>query len=218
MNACNLMIFGDSYSTYGGYIPEGYGTYYCKDGREDGAPASKMAFEDTWWAKLIADKGFHLVRNDSWTGATICHTGYDGADCSKTKSFICRYHNLRNSRFFESNKIDVLLLFGATNDSWANSPLGVAKKENITESDLYCVLPAITYLLQELKGVLPKTKIYFIINDELRKEIVRHIKAESSRLGIGIVELSGIVKEGGHPTALGMDAIYRQVKAILDRE
>ena len=65
MNDLNLMIFGDSYSTYGGCIPEGYGTYYCKEGREDGAPASKIAFEDTWWAKLIADKGFHLVRNDS---------------------------------------------------------------------------------------------------------------------------------------------------------
>lgn len=218
MNARNLMIFGDSYSTYSGYIPQGYGTYYCKDGREDGAPASKMAFEDTWWAKLIADKGFHLVRNDSWTGATICHTGYDGADCSKTKSFICRYHNLRDSGFFKNNRIDVLLLFGGTNDSWANSPLGKLKNGEITEGELYYVLPAITYLLQELKRVLPTTKMYFILNDELKQEIVHHIKAESSRLGICIVELSGIAKEGGHPTALGMDAIYRQVKTILDRE
>ena len=216
MNVLNLMIFGDSYSTYEGYIPDGYGTYYCKNGREDGAPASKMDVENTWWAKLIADKGFHLVRNDSWTGATICHTGYDGADCSKTKSFICRYHNLLHSGFFKNNEIDILLLFGATNDSWANSPLGEIKKDDITDNDLYFVLPAITYLLQELKWVLPKTKIYFIINDELKQEIADHIKGESKRLGIEIVELSGIVKEGGHPTVEGMETIYRQVKKNLD--
>ena len=95
------MILGDSYSTYEGYIPEGYGTYYCKNGREDGSPASKIDFENTWWAKLIADKGYKLVVNDSWTGATICYTGYDGTDCSQTKSFIRRYYNMLNSGFFK---------------------------------------------------------------------------------------------------------------------
>lgn len=214
----NLMIFGDSYSTYEGYIPQGYGTYYCKNGREDGAPASKIDLENTWWAKLIKEKDFNLVRNDSWTGSTICHTGYDGADCSKTKSFIFRYHNLLESGFFNNNEIDVLLIFGATNDSWANSPLGDKKTENITSQDLYFVFPAITYLLQELKRVLPKTDVYFIINDELKQEIVSHIKSECARLSISTVELSGIVKEGGHPTVEGMDAIYKQVKKALDKE
>ena len=214
----NLMIFGDSYSTYEGYIPKEYGTYYCKNGREDGAPASKIDFENTWWAKLIKEKGFNLVRNDSWTGATICYTGYDGTDCSQTKSFIRRYYNLLNSGFFEENKIDTLLLFGATNDSWANSPLGDKKTDNITHEDLYFVFPAITYLLQELKRVLPNTKIYFIINDELKDEIAHHIKSDAQRLGVETIELFGIVKEGGHPTVEGMDAIYKQVKNYLDKE
>ncbi|MBR2448755.1 MAG: hypothetical protein IKB30_01395 [Clostridia bacterium] len=214
----NLMIFGDSYSTYEGYIPEGYGTYYCKNGREDGAPASKIDFENTWWAKLIADKGYNLVVNDSWTGATICYTGYDGADCSQTKSFIRRYHNMLSSGFFEKNQIDMLLLFGATNDSWANSPLGEVKTDNITHEDLYFVFPAITYLLQELKRVLPQTKIYFIINDELKDEIVSHIKSETKRFGIETIELSEVKKEGGHPTVEGMDTIYRQIKSFLDKE
>ena len=214
----NLMIFGDSYSTYEGYIPEGYGTYYCKNGREDGAPASKIDFENTWWAKLIKQKNFNLVRNDSWTGSTICHTGYDGADCSKTKSFIFRFHNLLETGFFDNNKIDLLLIFGATNDSWANSPLGEVKTEKFTNEDLFFVFPAITYLLQELKKVLAKTEIYFIINDELKPEIVNHIKSESKRIGINIVELSNIVKEGGHPTVIGMESIYQQVKKALDKE
>jgi len=28
----NILIFGDSYSTYEGYIPEGYPTYYSSQG------------------------------------------------------------------------------------------------------------------------------------------------------------------------------------------
>ena len=62
------------------------------------------------------------------------------------------------------------------------------------------------------------TKIYFIINDELKDEIVSHIKSETKRLGIETIELSGVEKEGGHPTVEGMDAIYRQVKNFLEKE
>ena len=89
-----------------------------------------------------------------------------------------------SSGFFEKNQIDMLLLFGATNDSWANSPLGDKKTDNITHEDLYFVFPAITYLLQELKRVLPNTKIYFIISDELKDEIAHHIISEAQRLGV----------------------------------
>ena len=47
---------------------------------------------------------------------------------------------------------------------------------------------------------------------------VNHIKMESKRLGVNIVELYGIVKEGGHPTVIGMESIYEQVKNALDKE
>ena len=41
----NIVIFGDSYSTYEGSIPAGYPTYYAKSGTPDHAP-SKMAYRN----------------------------------------------------------------------------------------------------------------------------------------------------------------------------
>ena len=50
----NILIMGDSYSTYEGMIPKGYATYYSKEGRADPAYAvTKMNVEDTWWMRLI---------------------------------------------------------------------------------------------------------------------------------------------------------------------
>ena len=36
MSLGNVLIFGDSYSTFEGYVPEGYDVYYYKDGRSNG--------------------------------------------------------------------------------------------------------------------------------------------------------------------------------------
>ena len=38
-----------------------------------------------------------------------------------------------------------------------------------------------------------------------------YIIAESERLGVECIQLSGIEKEAGHPTVKGMERIYQQV-------
>ena len=79
----NVMIFGDSYSTYEKYIPEGYDTYYpCLDVR---------SVEETWWSKLVNAIDGKLLENNSWSGSTIGYTGYENTDCSQFNSFIYRY-------------------------------------------------------------------------------------------------------------------------------
>ena len=114
----NVVIFGDSYSTFMGEIPKGYGTYY---------PSLDVTQkEDTWWYKFFSKSRYNLLYNHSWTGATIGYTGYDGCDCSNTKSFIARYRRIRNNLILRRDDIDLIIIFGATNDSWANAPLGDA--------------------------------------------------------------------------------------------
>ena len=76
-----IMIFGDSYSTFEGYIPEEYAVYYP---RHDVSDVSK-----TWWYMLANETASEIVLNNSWSGSTICNTGYNG-DCSKSSSFIFR--------------------------------------------------------------------------------------------------------------------------------
>ncbi len=120
---------------------------------------------------MISKTGANLLLNNSWSGSTICYTGYNG-DCSDSSSFIYRYRQLKKVDFFEQNQIDTVIIFGGTNDSWSGAPLGDMQYKDWTEKDLYNVLPAICYFMVMLKNDLPNAKIMFIANCDIRTEIV----------------------------------------------
>ena len=206
----NLLIFGDSYSTHKDHIPDGYAFYYCDGGRSPEEPVTKMTVEKTWWWQLIESTDARLIRNDSWSGSTIGYTGYSG-DCSNTSSFICRYNKLIEAGFFKENKIDTIIVFGGTNDSWSNAPLGEEMYEDIKRDDLFSVKPAICYFMSRLKNENPDAKVVFIANCDIKSEIVDCMKNAAERLGVSLVELSGVDKQKGHPTPEGMKQIYDQV-------
>lgn len=207
----NVMIFGDSYSTFSGFIPEGYAVYYSKkDAHETGV----NQVDKTWWRQLFDDMNFNLVRNDSWSGSTIGYTGYSG-DCSGTSSFICRLEKLRAEGFFDKNEIDTVFIFGGTNDSWVKAPVGEVMLSGHKREDLFTVLPAIGYFVSKLKETLPKANIFFIINTKLSPEIDGGIKLICEHSGVPFITLKDIDKRSGHPTALGMTQIKEQVKDFL---
>lgn len=104
---------------------------------------------------------------NSWSGSTICYTGYNNADCSKTSSFIYRYMKLKSEGFFQQNEIDGIIVFGGTNDSWANAPLGKLKYSGWHEEDLFNVLPAISYFANILKKDFPNANLEKLFFEEL---------------------------------------------------
>jgi len=204
----NVLIFGDSYSTYLGWIPEGNAAYYPTTA--EGRPQLKDVTE-TWWHALITETDSTLVLNESWSGSTIGYTGYNGADTSKTSSFITRLRKMISEGFFEKTKIDTVFVFGGTNDNWAEAPIGDTKYRNIKEGDLYSALAAVCYFLGKLKEILPDARIVFIINSELKYELVTGIIRASKHYGTEYVILSKINKQAGHPTSLGMAQIKNQI-------
>lgn len=212
MELNNLMIFGDSYSTFAGCIPEGYAVYYS--GRRERGPDINSK-DESWWGILVNECGGELVRNDSWSGSTIGYTGYNGTDTSKTSSFLHRLDKLKAEGFFEKNKIDTVLIFGGTNDSWSDAPLGEEMSEGWTEKDLYNVLPAIGCFFARVRRTLPTAKIYGICNCNIKEEIVAAIRNACKRVGGEAVVLKDINKLNGHPTPLGMKQITEQVRAVL---
>lgn len=209
-NIGNVFILGDSYSTFEGYIPEGYSPFYTKDAQYTNVNDVK----DTWWHRLLSETESNLVRNSSWSGTTICHTGYNGEDYCEI-SFTGRFDKLVNDGFFEKNKIDTFFLFGGTNDSWADSPIGKMLHSDWTKEDLYNVLPAIGYIFFRIKEVLKNTRIICIINNELKSVITDALKDTATRYGVEYVMLKDIDKTDGHPTILGMEQIKNQVLDIL---
>ncbi|MBQ8642547.1 MAG: hypothetical protein IJ480_10055 [Clostridia bacterium] len=207
----NIMIFGDSYSTFEGYIPKGYAIYYSG---ADCDNTDVRRVEETWWHRLCTDLNLNLIRNDSWSGSTLCNTGYSG-DCSKTNSFICRLEKLEAENFFRDHEIDTVFIFGCTNDSWANAPLGENKISGYTKEDLYAVRPAIGYFIGRLKEILPEANVIFLINTELKPQIGEAIQAASDHYGTACIRMDYIDKRCGHPTVQGMQDIADQVKAFL---
>ena len=200
----NTIIFGDSYSTFENYIPDGYSVYYSEMERPE-TDVTKVS--QTWWHQVITEANLNLVLNDSWSGAPICYTGYDNADCSKSSSFIYRLHMLIEQGFFEKNNIDTVFVFGGTNDSWSGAPLGTMKFENWEEDDLYSVLPAICYFLKTLKDKLPQAHIYCLINTDLKPEISEGMRTACQIYGITEISFDTIDKNYGHPTIRGMQDI-----------
>lgn len=212
MKSENIMIFGDSYSTYEGHIPAGYAVYYS--GHRDNPP-DVFDVKNTWWGRLIAETDSTLVQNNSWSGSTIGYTGYNNSDCSHSSSFIYRFEKLLAEGFFEEHKIDRLFVFGGTNDSWSNAPLGESDKEAIEESGLFCVLPAIKHFIARLAEKLPDTKLVIIGNCDIKSEITGALALAAERAGATYVGLSGVDKINGHPTELGMEQIKDQILASI---
>lgn len=209
----NVLIIGDSYSTFKDCIPDGYSVYYTGAGECGVTSAS-----DCWWYKFREQTGATIVRNDSWSGATVCYTGRVSPEFAYNSSFVNRMHKLIDDGFFEREKIDTVLVFGGTNDSWLEkTPKGEIQLSGWREEDLYSSLPAICYMASKLRETLPKGNIIFIINTDLDERISNAIKTACEHFGTDYVALSNINKHNGHPTPLGMSEICEQVIAAIEQ-
>lgn len=199
-----LSILGDSYSTFEGYIPQGNEPWYLKkitDGRTD-----VTSVRQTWWWQLIEEGGYKLGVNESYSGATISYTGYLGEDYSP-RAFITRLPRIVPS--------DVILIFGATNDSWTGGPIGDYVYENLTRGHYFEFRPALGQLLQEAKNRFPGTRFVFVVNSDLKKEITESIVTECKKFKMEYVLLKNIDKKSGHPSVLGMKQIKDQLLDYL---
>ena len=203
-----VVILGDSYSTFEGYVPEGFAVWYDSNVKEQNDVCEA---EQTWWYKLIREKRLKLLGNNSYSGSTVCNTGYDGEDYSD-RSFIAR---MPQTLGYSSARPDVILIFGGTNDSWANAPLGSLKFSDWTEDDLKQALPAYCYMLDYYRTNAPGSRVINIVNDGLKPEITDGIVAAAKHYGMEYILLEGIDKGWGHPTVKGMQQICDALAGIL---
>ncbi len=199
-----ISILGDSYSTFKGYVvPDTNYVWYPQEKAENN---DVQDVRQLWWHQMIREHGYRLCQNNSFSGATICHTGYKGDDYSD-RSFCTRLRYLGSP--------DVILVFGGTNDSWAKSPIGDFQYGNWQKSDLYHFRPAMAYLLANLQNYYPGTEVYVIINTELSEEVTSSMKTICDHYNVKYIQLVDIEKQWGHPSQKGMKAIADQVAAAL---
>lgn len=197
-----VSILGDSYSTFEGSIPEGNAIWYTKNPPRNGIDGP----DKTWWSLVIQALGGTLEKNEAWSGSTVCNIGYGGKD-STVSSFVTRFDRLGDP--------DVILVCGATNDSWANSPIGEYKYSGWTTGDLNSFRPALARLFAGLRETYPAALTVFILNDCLKAEINDSVHEICGHYDVPCVDLRGITKGAGHPDVGGMRAIADQTAAVV---
>lgn len=199
-----MAVLGDSYSTFKDYMqPDTNTVWYCEKHAKN---TDVRHVEETWWHRLCKAGGFRLGVNNSFSGATICNTGYDQRDYSD-RSFVTRAKYLGTP--------DIIVVFGGTNDSWAKSPMGEYKYEGWTAQDLYQFRPAMACLLAKLQGHYPNVDVYVVINSELSEDVTTSMKAIADHYGVRWILLKDIDKQAGHPTVKGMAQIASQLSGIV---
>lgn len=205
-DAKTFSILGDSYSTFEGYIPEGNACWYSTAPHGDNDVTS---VEQTWWHLFAKENGYELLRNESYSGSTICNTGYDGADYSD-RAFTTRMFNVT------IGNPDLIVIFGGTNDSWANAPIGELKFNDWTSKDMYSCLPSCCFMLEYFTAAAKDSQIVFLINSELKEEITEGIAEACRHYGVQCLLLKDIDKIWGHPSIKGMAQISEQLTEFIN--
>jgi lysophospholipase L1-like esterase len=199
-----ISILGDSYSAFAGHVdPETNAIWYADSMRYDNDV--RRANEMWWW--LLADElKLSIQKNNSYSGSTICNTGYYHRDYSD-RSFIARMKDIGSP--------DVLIIFGGTNDCWVKAPLGEYLYQDWTTEELLKFRPALCYMLDYLKKHHPKMQILFVCNTDLTQAYTSSMKTVCQHYGVDYLELTNINKQSGHPSILGMRQIATQIENRL---
>ena len=205
-----LVILGDSYSTFQGYVPENQAFYYPNPEKVP----DLARVEETWWHQLTQRRNLRILVNDSYSGSTVCNHTRDGQP--PESAFIKRMHVTLSEKGIGGVMPDTIIIFGATNDSWLDRGIGEVKYENWTQEELRCVLPAYCHLLDYVVKHNPQAEIYCVVNDVLKPEITAGLAAAAAHYGVRAVMLEGVDKYNGHPTVLGMAQIAEQIERAMD--
>jgi hypothetical protein len=206
-----VTIFGDSYSTFEGYLtPATNETWYWKaDSPHRNQKNDVTKVEETWWWQVIDKMGWELEMNNSYSGSTVGYFGYQNENY-QPRSFNTRVENL--------GEPDVILSCCITNDSWTGEKLGHYKYANWTENDMWYFRPAMARLCSMLKQNYPMAKTYIILNTQLKPEFGESLQIICKHYGIPVIVLHDIDKQQGHPSIAGHKAIAEQVVDYLKKE
>lgn len=203
------LIIGDSYSTFEGYIPKNYDTWYVSEKTEK---PDVYKVEQTWWYQIFDGKDNKLMINDSYSGATVCNSVRP--EHTVDVSFVSRFEKLVNDGFFDNNEIDSVIVFGYTNDSWTNVSFGNEKYSNFKKEDLLEFCPAVCYLAAKIKEVLPNANVLWLLNTDVDEKFPKAVKTIATHFEQKHLHFEDIDKLSGHPSIKGMKQIAEAIKNL----
>lgn len=204
-------ILGDSYSTFEGYVtPDSNDVWHYNE-------IGLTHVEEMWWHQVATEMGWALELNNSFSGSLICNM--DASNYYGPHSFIRRMNNLGHP--------DVIFILGGTNDVWNDAPFGDYVYADWTEEQLCSYRPALAYLLDNMKRLYPKAKLYFVletdpcpggISEETRMNLIGSTHRIANHYDVDCIDLYDVHKKWWHPDVQGQKGIADQVLEFLATE
>lgn len=146
-----LSIFGDSISTYAGYIPTGNASYYT------GSNAGISSVNDTWWKKTIDALQFDLLVNNSWSGRAVSSI----RDSSSAHSTDAGYKETNVLQLKDGATLpDVIIVKLGINDFNNECPLGTYEGQTALPTDPSTFTNAYAIMLDLIMTNFPLAKVY----------------------------------------------------------
>ena len=142
LKAESFSVYGNSISTYEGYIPSEFKTWYTPE---------KIRVEETWWYLVGEAMGWSLCNNSSWSGSRV---SYDKK--SDYNSYFISPYRLTN--LSQKGIPDNLFVLGGVND-WFGS---INKLGEVSSVDSMELCGAYNLMLDRIKVLYPNTTIYCI--------------------------------------------------------
>ena len=199
LNGKSVAFLGDSLSTFQGYIPKGYPSYYPKDYMD------VVSVEQTWWMKLIKESNAKLEINNSYSGSRVSGT--------LSSSFTKRVENLGNPQY--------IIINGGTGDAFNNSvPAGVLHFDaDDSELNLDEFADSYDLLIRKAISLYPKAFIIVVIPNAVPGDYTSAIIEIAKHYNLFCyVDLHSyrIEMNSGHYQARGMETVKNVIaKTIL---
>jgi hypothetical protein len=210
-----MSIIGDSYSAYKGWIPsDGRWSWYKPEGNTGTNDVNSVT--QMWWYILANMLKTSLLYLDGWSGSTICTTGQNGADVSNSAMVNRAETSLGVNRVLQP-KPNLIFIFGGTNDSWLDSPIGEVKYSDWTIDDLKSVLPAFCKMIDTIKTYNPGARIVNVINTDIKSSIQNGMISACEYYGIDCIIPQNVSKQSGHPDQSGMLTIAQELYNFLNK-
>jgi lysophospholipase L1-like esterase len=142
-----VSIIGDSISTFTGYVPTGYATYY---------PRQDVTSVDNLWWKIALDKtGMSLLKNASWASSTVAGDDTQGAVVASSDA---RIADLADG----NTKPDIVIVLIGTNDFGRSYSIGTFTDTDTipASSNIADFKPAYAKMIGKIHAAYPEAKVF----------------------------------------------------------
>lgn len=154
-----ISIYGDSISTFSGYIPSGNVSWYT------GSNCGVAAVTDTWWKKTIDALGLTLLVNNSWSGRFAC--GYADTWTGRTTNAGYKQGNIDQLKSGNDTP-DIIVIMLGINDFNNEAPMGDYDGTTTLPTDPNTFTGGYAMMLDRIMTTYPLARVYCctLVNDD----------------------------------------------------